>query len=56
MVAAARAAGVDVHTELYPYGIFSCPISSAPLLLEGDTFRQRMGVDFDAIRLSYNFV
>jgi len=51
MVAAARAAGVDVRTELYPYGIFSCPVSSAPLLLQGDTFRQRMGVDFDAVRL-----
>lgn len=51
MVAAARSIGVDVHTEVYPYGIATMPIASAVLEMEGDDFRARMGVDFDAVRL-----
>lgn len=51
MVAAARSLGVDVHTEVYPYGIATMPIGSAVLRLEGDNFRDRMGIDFDAVRL-----
>ncbi|NOD92606.1 amidohydrolase family protein [Ruegeria sp. HKCCD4884] len=51
MVASARELGVDVTTEVYPYGIATMPIASAVLLQEGDEFRNRMGIDFDSVRL-----
>ena len=51
MVAAARSIGIDVHTEVYPYGIATMPISSAVLLQPGEDFRARMGIDFNSVRL-----
>ncbi|MDE0589519.1 amidohydrolase family protein [Halocynthiibacter sp. C4] len=51
MVDKARSIGIDVHTEVYPYGIASMPIASAVLLQAGEAFRARMGIDFDSVRL-----
>ena len=51
MVDRARSLGIDVHTEVYPYGIATMPIASAVLLQAGQAFRQRMGIDFDSVRL-----
>jgi len=51
LVDKARSLGLDVHTEVYPYGIATMPIASSVLLLEGDVFRDRIGIDFDAVRL-----
>ena len=47
----ARKAGADIHGEAYPYGLASFPVSSAIYLFDTETFQERIGVDFDAVRL-----
>jgi hypothetical protein len=51
LLAVAREAGADIHGEAYPYGIGSFPVSSAIYLFDAETFQERIGVDFDAVRL-----
>jgi len=51
MVEAARLRGVNVSTEAYPYGLASFPITSTILLRDAKAFKERIGIDFDKVRL-----
>lgn len=48
---AARARGLDIHAEAYPYGIATLPIASSIVGFDREKFMQRIGVDFNAVRL-----
>ena len=47
----ARADGIDIHTEAYPYGLAAFPVGSSIYQFDREKFMHRIGVDFDAIRL-----
>lgn len=51
MLEKARAQGIKITTEAYPYGIGTFPVSSAILLQKQKDFKERIGVDFDRVRL-----
>lgn len=51
MLEKARALGIDITTEAYPYGGGSFPISSAILQLPTDQFQKRIGTDWTSVRL-----
>jgi N-acyl-D-glutamate deacylase len=51
MVEAARLRGLNVSTEAYPYGIASFPVGATILLRNAKEFRERIGIDFDKVRL-----
>lgn len=48
---AARAAGLDIHAEAYPYGLGTVPVAASILHFEKEKFVERIGVDFSAVRL-----
>ena len=51
MVEAARLRGLNISTEAYPYGMASFPITATILLRNAKEFRERIGIDFDKVRL-----
>lgn len=51
MLEKARARGIDIMTEAYPYGAGTFPVSAAILLQKRKDFMERIGVDFDRVRL-----
>lgn len=51
MVEAARLRGLNVSTEAYPYGMASFPVSATIMLRNAKEFRERIGIDFDKVRL-----
>jgi N-acyl-D-glutamate deacylase len=51
MIEAARQRGLNVTTEAYPYGMASFPITATILMRNAKEFRERIGIDFDKVRL-----